>query len=147
MFFCEYIYVKIFFRCFILCKYVFTDILQNRCSWKFCKVHRKTPVPDSLNSNTDVSQRIFRTFKEHSCYRTSPNGCFWFKFNRLTVLRRFCFRTDQYLFNIPSYFRVYQNSWLPDSWDPIRFLHRINTVRVEITPVLKRSWYLFHKVY
>ena len=29
-------------------KQPFADILQNRCSWKFCKIHRKTPVLESL---------------------------------------------------------------------------------------------------
>ena len=25
-------------------KQLFTYVLQNRCSWKFCKIHRKTPM-------------------------------------------------------------------------------------------------------
>ena len=26
----------------------FPDVLQNRCSWKFCKIHWKTPMLESL---------------------------------------------------------------------------------------------------
>ena len=29
-------------------KLLFTDVLQNRCSKKFCNIHRKTPVLESL---------------------------------------------------------------------------------------------------
>ena len=54
-----WMYVKIFFHCFISHKYVFTDILQNRCSWKFRKIPRKSALPDCLDSDTDVFLRIF----------------------------------------------------------------------------------------
>ena len=33
---------------YILQKQLFADVLQNRCSWKFRKFHRKTPVLESL---------------------------------------------------------------------------------------------------
>ena len=56
---------------------------------------------------------FFKRFYEHLFYRTSLNDCIWFQVNLLTVLKRFCFRTDQFLFKIPSYFRVYQNSLPP----------------------------------
>ena len=29
-------------------KQPFADVLQNRCSWKFCKIHSKTPMLESL---------------------------------------------------------------------------------------------------
>ena len=29
-------------------KQLFVDVLQNRCFYKFCNIHRKTPVLDSL---------------------------------------------------------------------------------------------------
>ena len=121
LFFCEYIYVKTFLHWFISRKYVFTDVLQNKCSWKFLKIHRKTPVPDPLDSSKDVFQRIWKNLLEHIFYRISLHDCFWFQFNLFTILRRFYFRTDQHLFKIPSYFRVYQNSLPRASWASIFF--------------------------
>ena len=41
------------------------------------------------------------------------------------------------MFNIPSYFGVFLNSWPPAHWDPILSLHRINAIEVKIAPVLK----------
>ena len=37
----------------------FLDVLQTRCLWKFCKIHIKTPMLDSLIKN-DSSIGIFR---------------------------------------------------------------------------------------
>ena len=51
--------------------------------------------------------------------------------------KTFCFRTNQYLYNIPSYFRVHRNSWTPAQWVPILFLHRINAIEVKMTLVFK----------
>ena len=90
-------------NCFISRKYAFTDVLQNRCSWKLHKIHRKSPLPDSLDSDTDNFLKFFETPPIASDF----NSIFF------TVSRSFCFRTDQYLLNIPSYFRVCQNSWPP----------------------------------
>ena len=81
------------------------DVLE--ISSKFIGTHA---LPDSLDSGTDNYQIIFLKNQENLFYRTSLNDCFWYQFNLLTVLRRFSFRTDHYLFKIPSYFRVYQNS-------------------------------------
>ena len=60
-----------------------------------------------------------------------------FQFHLFTVLRRFCFRTDQYLFNVPGYFGVFQNLWPPAHWAAILFMHRINAIDVKTTPVFK----------
>ena len=46
---CDYIYVKAYFDCFISRKYAFTDVPQNRCSWNFLNIYRKTPVAGSLS--------------------------------------------------------------------------------------------------
>ena len=51
--------------CFISRKYAFTDVLQNRCSWKLRKIHRKSPLPDSLDSDTDNFLWIFWNFLKH----------------------------------------------------------------------------------
>ena len=64
------------------------------------------------------SFEIFRNtfFIEH--LRTSAsdfNSIFFYCF------KTFCFRTDQYLYNIPSYFRVHQNPWSPGSLGPHTF--------------------------
>ena len=43
-----------------------SDVLQNNCSWKFCKLHRKTLVLESLlkrDPNTDVF--LWTYFREH----------------------------------------------------------------------------------
>ena len=110
------------FTCFISRKYAFTDVLQHRCSWNFFKIHRKTPVPDSLDYCTYIFLIIFsKVLGTHFFCITSLKDCFCFQFNLLTVLRRFCFRTDQYLFKIPSYFRVYQNSSPLANWVSILF--------------------------
>ena len=99
---------KHFFHCFISRKYAFADVLQNRYSRKFRKIHRESPLPDSLDSGTDIFLIIFWKFYEQLFYRTPLNGCFWFQFHLYTVLRLFWFRTEQYLFNIPSYFGYFK---------------------------------------
>ena len=65
---------------------------KKRCSWTFCKIHRKTPVPESLfnkvpglrpttllkkDSSTGVFLRILRDFLEHLFYRTPLVDCFY----------------------------------------------------------------------
>ena len=82
-------------------------------------------------------REFFQIFRNTFFYRTPTHDCFWFQFDTFTVLRRFCFRTDQYLFHIPHNFRVYRNSWPPAYWTPILFLHRRNAIGVKINPVLK----------
>ena len=45
--------------CFIKCaqKQPFADVLQNKCFSKFCKIHRKTPVLESLfNKAADLNR-------------------------------------------------------------------------------------------
>ena len=135
------------FLCIYLSKHFFIASFDaSMRSQMFCKIyilensakiHRESPLPDTLDSGTDTFLRIFWKFYEHHFYRTPPNDCFWFQFHFYTVLRRFCFRTGQYLFNIPSYFGVFLNSWPPAHWDPILFLHRINAIEVKLAPVLK----------
>ena len=66
----------------------------------------KIPQTSQENACTRLSwlqhrcSREFSHFLEYCFYRTPLNDCIWFQFNLLTVLRRFCFRTDQYLFLI-----------------------------------------------
>ena len=65
---------------------------KKRCSWKFCKIHRKTPVPECLNkvaglrsatllkkrlwqkrdSGTSVFLWILRNFQEHLFQEAPP---------------------------------------------------------------------------
>ena len=47
-------------------KQLFSSVLQNRCSWKFCKFHRKTPVLESV-FNKVAGLTFWRTpfFAEH----------------------------------------------------------------------------------
>ena len=55
----------------ILQKQLFHDILQNRCSSKFSKIHKKAPVPKSLfNKVADLTTETF--FKERLPNRYFP---------------------------------------------------------------------------
>ena len=56
---------------------------KKRCSDKFHKIHRKTPVSESffnkvagLRPGTGVFLRILRNFSEHLCYSTPLDDCF-----------------------------------------------------------------------
>ena len=106
LFSCDYIYVKLYFHCFISRKYAFTDFLQNRCLWKFRKIYRKTSVTDSLDSATDVCLRIFKVFSN-----TSE------RLHLISIQSSYCFKTflfqnrSIFVFNISSYFRVYKHLW------------------------------------
>ena len=40
----------------------FTDILQSRCPWKFCKIHRRTPVLEPLFYKVAGLQRLHHKF-------------------------------------------------------------------------------------
>ena len=53
------------FFCNVLQKQSFTDVLENRCSQKFCKFHKKAPVLESLFNK--VAGEVLRTcsFTEH----------------------------------------------------------------------------------
>ena len=129
MFFCEYIYMKTFFHCFISRKYAFDvdniDVLQHRCSWNFLKIYWKTPATDSLDCGTDVflkiSLKVFGTsfiqniFERLLLISIQSSYCF----------KAPCFRTDQYLFKITIYFRVYENSSPPSPLGLRTFLPRI----------------------
>ena len=44
-------------------KQPFADVLQNRCPWKFCKIHRKTPALESLFNKVAVLKRL-----HHKCF-------------------------------------------------------------------------------
>ena len=44
-------------------KQPFADILRNRCPWKFCKIHRKTPVSESLFNKVAGPKRLY-----HKCF-------------------------------------------------------------------------------
>ena len=128
-------------------KYLFIASFQeSMCSQMFYKID----VP--ANSVRFIGNRLYQTlliprqtflweffeiFRNTFSYRTPPHDCFWSQFHLFTVLRRFCFRTNQYLFNIPRYFRVYQNSWPRVHWVPILFLHRRNAIGLKINPALK----------
>ena len=106
--FCEYIYVKIFFHCFIWRKYPFRDVLQNRCSWKFRKIHRKLSLPDSLDSNTNIFLSIFLKVLGTTFLRNTSE-----RLLLISIPSFYCFKTflfqNRYLFNIPSYFGGFQN--------------------------------------
>ena len=43
-------------------KQPFADVLQDRCSQKFCKTHRKTPVPDFLFCRSEACNPIKKEF-------------------------------------------------------------------------------------
>ena len=54
----------------------FLDVLQNRCSYKFCNIHRRTPVLQSL-FNVVAGLKVFsceycEIFKNTVSYRTRP---------------------------------------------------------------------------
>ena len=53
----------------------------------------------------------------------------------ITVLRHFCFRTDQYLFNIPTFSGYIK---IHDPRSLVTFSHRVNTIEVKITLVLQK---------
>ena len=71
---------------------MFANVFQNRCSWKFCNIPRKTPVLKLLfskviqswrsaillkgGSNTGVFLWILQNFSDHLFWRTSAKGCF-----------------------------------------------------------------------
>ena len=50
-------------------KHLFAHVLQSSCSWKFCKIHRKTPVLESLFSKVARTKRV-----HHKCF---PMSCFF----------------------------------------------------------------------
>ena len=57
--------------------------LQKSCSFKFCKIYKKTPVPDHIfniktNSCTDVFLSNLKKFLEDLFYRTAQVDCFYF---------------------------------------------------------------------
>ena len=56
-------------------KQPFADVLWNRCSWKFCRIHRKTPMLESLfNKVTPVlSYDLCEIFKKTYFLITSQN--------------------------------------------------------------------------
>ena len=52
-----------------------------RCSWKFCKIHRKTPeacnfIKKKTQARTGVFQWTLQDFQEHFFYRTPQDDCF-----------------------------------------------------------------------
>ena len=63
-------------------KQSFADVFQNRCFWKFCNIHRKTPnsVETTLlkrDSSTGVFMRIFAQFLRTAFLQNISTGCFW----------------------------------------------------------------------
>ena len=81
-------------------------ISVNVLTWKhFFIAYFHASMPSQTFYKIDVLE-ISSKFTGKRLYQT----LFWYQFKLLTVLRRFCFRTDQYLFKILSYFRVYQSS-------------------------------------
>ena len=65
-------------------KQPFADVSQNRCSYKFRKIHREKPVLESI-FNTVAGQCIcfpmdvVRFLRTSIFWETSGNGCFCFK--------------------------------------------------------------------
>ena len=99
VFFCKYMRKHFFIASFhaSMRSQMFFRIDVLEISSKFTGKHACTRL---LTPGTGVFQRILNFFSKHLFYRTSLNDCFWFPFNLLTVLRRFSFWTDQYLFKI-----------------------------------------------
>ena len=96
-------------------------ISVNVLTWKhFFIAYFHASMPSQTFYKIDVLE-ICSKFTGKRLYQT----LFWYQFKLLTVLRRFCFRTDQYLFKMLSYFRVYQSSSPLPPGPPYFFLHRI----------------------
>ena len=73
------------------------DVLEN--SAKFTDNH---PHQNILAPAQRFSWEFFENFRNFF-YGTPLSDCFLFQFNLLTVLKHFCFRTNQYSFNIPAF--------------------------------------------
>ena len=56
-------------NCSQLKKHLFADVLQNSCSWKFCNIHRKTSLLESLFNKVSGIKRV-----RHKCF---PKKCFF----------------------------------------------------------------------
>ena len=56
--FCEF-YKR---HCFISQTYPFADVIQNRWSWKFCEIQKKTPLLESLVTQHVGSTQNFENF-------------------------------------------------------------------------------------
>ena len=123
-----YINVKTIFHCFISHKYGFTDVLQNKCSWKFCKIHRKASGPDSLDSGTENYQIIFKKSLEKPFLQNISE-----RLLLVSIQSFYCFKT--LLFQNISFCLKFI-ALAP--WASISFLHRINTIGVKTTHVLKK---------
>ena len=53
-------------------KQPFADVLENRCSKKFCNIHRKTPALEQLykrDSSSGFSYEYYKIFKNNVFYR------------------------------------------------------------------------------
>ena len=107
MFSYENIYENVFFHCIISHKHPFADVLENRCSYKFRKIHRKTLVLESLfDKVAGLQTSNLQTFKT-SCFPVnftkflwksfSPDDCFWFQLNLLVLRLRNLFQNRSVL--------------------------------------------------
>ena len=75
-------------------KQTFADILQNRCYWNFCKIHRKHLcwslfLPSfKRDSSTDNFLWIWQNFQAYLFYRAPPGEYLW-KGNQKVNVREF----------------------------------------------------------
>ena len=104
---------KFFFPCvFNFYKQSFADVLQNKCSWKFCKLHRKTLKSESLFNKVPGLKacNFIKKRLRHRCFpvkfakclqylflQNTPGSCFWvlINFNSSTRLSDSAWRSSQ----------------------------------------------------
>ena len=94
---------KLWYRCFPVnfAKFLRTPFLQNtsgrlllllafqkrslaalyekRCSWKFCKIHRKTPLVCGISKNTFFTEHLRMTSSAFSFSEAAIGGALWKK--------------------------------------------------------------------
>ena len=109
---------------------MFTDVLQNNCSLKVCKFHRKTLVSESSliklqalktptllkrDSNTDFFQGNFQDFWEHLVLQTISRDCFCrFKIFSLQLFLKRDSGKDVFSVTFTKFLRTFFDRTLPD---------------------------------
>ena len=80
-------------------KHLFADVLESGCSWKFCKIIRKTPVLESLFNRVANIRRA-----HHKCF---PMKCFFL----ITPQNQTMLQLKQFFGVKPSLFLEVQRSY------------------------------------